>query len=873
MFPWNNIPSGGDEQMKLVLRVFLYGVLGIGAVVGLFYLWSFLQDLLGENDQRFSWSISWDPSNMVEGTLSFTERLLMSWIPILLLLGVLVVLAIIGVNLFFKTHYRRQAENGVRYIRILPSNSIQLDLDKISELTRTFGGMVRPLRERIRYGRPWFRLRFAIPPGSNEIGIYMAYPVDKENSVKDTLASVYPSAEIHDISPEQFPWPEKGGAGGHFIFQIGQRKGLPLASIHQKKQSQLGSILNCLRPGTYLDIQFAPVSWKELEERSEDVLDSLKNKKMKDLDPEEKARRVSLMQRLTGRELTFHVRISLWSNHERATSVIRSTAESIETAMKYDGSIRFIRHDWWNPLNDRNLVPIPYPFTIMTWTCDEIANLFHIPPSNHYIYQEPPDVGPDSRGYLVHLEDNQRSLSPDELREGVLIGKIRHPLEEREVRVDYEQLSKHFLLTGANGMGKTSLTIEMVQSMLNEWLENPDTAPGFTIIDPAREVIPIIENRLRVAEKFQVKVPKEKIHHFNLSHDTTHIPALNLLHEIEGLSTNQLAELVATILVTQPESQESLMQTKRLMAMAVQSLLEDNEPHTILGIDDLFRNESFRLKVLQNVKDPYVKRFWSKASMEDWINNREFVLQRIDRLLQSPIMRRLLCQKNMSLDIQKYMDEGHIVLIDTYGLRGYDMRVIAGLLVNQYYQTAKKRMVGSKFHLMLIDEAHMAQIPLLTDIFYEDRKYSFGLGLITREIDSFNNQELMQAMKANIGMILSCGQTEGGDEVEDLTRGYVKASFLEKLPVCHAAVCIRSKRNRRSDVTTCVVENEPPFVYREDGKVADHRSNEKDIAMQWGLEWGLELMKNSPYVRPIEEVDQEISEYMMETLMDEKKTS
>jgi len=774
LFPWNNVPNGGDDQMSLVTRVFVFGVIGIGSLIGLMYLWRFLEKVFGEDQKEIN------ASEMLTGTLNWTEDILLTWVPILLLLGIVLVLVFVGGHLFSKSHYRKKAAVGVKYIRILPSNDIRLDLDKISELTRTFGGMIRPLRERIKYGRPWFRLRFAIPPGSNEIGIYMAYPADKENSVKDTLGSVYSSAEIHDLTPEQFPQPEKGGAGGHFVFQIGQRKGLPLASIHQKKQSQLGSILNCLRPGTFLDIQFSPVSWKELEERSEDVLDSLKNKKMKDLDPEEKARRVSLMQRLTGRELTFHVRLSLWSNHESAASVIRSTAESIETAMKYDGSIRFIRHDWWNPLMDRNLVPIPYPFTIMTWTCDEIANLFHIPPADHYIYQEPKNMGPSSRGYLVHLQANQRSLQADELREGVLIGKIRHPLEVREVRVNYEQLSKHFLLTGANGMGKTSLSMEMIQSILNEWLENPDESPGFTIIDPAREVIPIIENRLRVAEKFNFKVAREKIHHFNLSHDATHVPALNLLHKIEGLTTNQLAELVATILVTQPENQEPILQTKRLMAMAVQSLLEDNQPHTILGIDDLFRNEQFRNKVLQNIKDPYVKRFWTKASVEDWKKNREFVLHRIDRLLQSPIMRRLFCQKDMSLEVRKFMDEGHIVLIDTYGFKGYDMRVIAGQLINQYYQTAKKRPPGSKFHLMLVDEAHMAQIPLLTEIFSEDRKYAFGLGLITREIDHFKNQELMQAMKSNIGMILSCGQTEGGDEVEDLTRGYVKASFLEK---------------------------------------------------------------------------------------------
>ncbi|MFC7443205.1 hypothetical protein [Laceyella putida] len=863
---WNKVPKGGDDQLRLAARYFFFGVLGLGGLIGVLYIWKLLADFFDEESKADK------ATEVVSNTFQWLGNQLSSWIPVVIIFAVIIIAGIVATRLMTKSHYRKRAEEQIRYLRILPCNDITLDLDKVDELTRTFGGMVRPVRMRLRYGRPWFRLRFALPEGSKEIGIYLAYPGDKENSVKDTLRSVYPSAELHDISADQFPGPDKGGSGGHFVFKIGQNQGLPLASLRQKKQSHLGSILNCLRPGTYLDLQFSPVSWKEVEERTEDAVDDLKRKKTKDMDPEERSRRVSLVQRFTGRELSFHVRLSIWSNSDNAVSVVRSTAESIETAMKYDGAVQFIRHDWWNPLMDHNLVPIPYPWTIMTWTGDEIANLFHIPPANHYIYQEAKEDGPDTRGFIVHLENNQRSLKPDEWNEGVLIGKIHHPLEKREVRVHYEQLSKHFILTGASGMGKSSLAVEMIQSILDEWFENHDEAPGFTIIDPAREIIPIIENRLRIAERVGINIPKEKIHHFNLTHDATHVPALNLLHKVEGISTNQLAEQMTMVLVTDEETDEPLSRSKRLMAMAIQSLLEDTETHTILGIDDIFRNKPFRNKVIQNVKDPYVKRFWANVDEAEMKREADQVLNRIDHLLQSPTMRRLFCQKKMNLDIAKYMDEGHLVMIDTYGLKDYDITVTVGQLINQYYQVARKRATGSKFHLMMVDEAHLVQIPLLTEILQEDRKYPFGLGLITREIDHFKNETLMQAIRSNIGMVLSCGQTEGSDEVESITRKHIKSSFLEKLPERHAAVYIRSKRRQRSDVTTCVVQNDPPVVYHPDGKEADHRNKEKDEALLWGLEWGLEIMKSSPEVRPIEEVDREIAEYMDQSLFFDKRS-
>jgi hypothetical protein len=302
------------------------------------------------------------------------------------------------------------------------------------------------------------------------------------------------------------------------------------------------------------------------------------------------------------------------------------------------------------------------------------------------------------------------------------------------------------------------------------------------------------------------------------------------------------------------------------MGMAIQSLLEDSRTHTILGIDDMFRNEKFRSSVLQNVQDPYVKRFWANYDAKEMKQDVDPVLHRIDRLLQNPMMRRLFCQKEMSLDIRRYMDEGHIVLIDTYGLKDYDIQVTVGHLLNQYHQTAKRREPGTKFHLMMIDEAQLVQIPIITELLTEDRKHPFGVGLLTREIDQFKNEELMQAIRSNIGMVLSCGQTEGADEVESLTRKTIKASFLERLPERHVAVYIRSKRRQRSDVTTCVVENEPALVYRPDGKVADHRTSEKEAALLWGLEWGLERMYHSGEVRPISEVDREISVYMGETM-------
>jgi hypothetical protein len=211
------------------------------------------------------------------------------------------------------------------------------------------------------------------------------------------------------------------------------------------------------------------------------------------------------------------------------------------------------------------------------------------------------------------------------------------------------------------------------------------------------------------------------------------------------------------------------------------------------------------------------------------------------------------------------MDEGHIVMIDTFGFKGYELRVIVGSLINQYHLTSKKRPSGSKFHMLMIDEAQEVQIPLLTEILSEDRKYNLGIGLITRDIDQFKDKDLLQAIRSNIGMILSCGQQEGAKKVESLTRNYLKAHFLEQLTERTASVYVKSKRNQRTHFTTCVIENDPPTVCNPDGTEANHKTSEKDAALAWGLEWGLQLMTNSSEAHPIAEVDRQIAEYMNQT--------
>ncbi|RAL27032.1 hypothetical protein [Thermoflavimicrobium daqui] len=847
---WFKQPQGNDNQMLMVLKV-----LGVIA----FFL------ILRELHQYLEFKLEGRTTNQTMSSIGdwFIKA---GGILLEILLIILVFALIIGIVIWsvYKA-YRRSAEQNVKYIRILPRRDVQLDPDKIMSMLKAFGNMKRHFKEKGQFGPLWFRMRFAMLPDSLEIGIYLAYPSDKQKEVHEAIRGTYPRAEIVPITEKEFPGPKKGGKGGFFTL----RSGLPLTSLVESKKSEIGSILATLRRGSYIDLHFSPINWEYLDKRFDKAAKSFKGKKVQDMEPEERNRKAALQKRQTDKAYAFKLRLTIWSNHEKETDqVVSSTANAISSALKDVGDIQFRRRKRaiFNFMQDRNLIPFPIPFTFMVWASEELANLLHLPPGDHVIYQEP--SAKEARGYLAHLGtyEPEKYTTPSE---GVVIGSLVHPLDQDKlVKIGYEQLSNHFLLTGSKGMGRVSAAVEMLQSMLDDWLRNPDQAPGFTIIDPAREIVPIIANRLRKLEQDGVPIPKDKIHYYDLSDDTTNLIGLNFLHKIQNMPLNEAAERIARLLMYDGiKDKNQSIPLQRILTLAIHALLLDDEPHTLLEVEYMMTNEAFRKQILKRIQDPYVRHYWSHVGGKEWKKEIQPLLDLIEPLLQDPTTRRIYLQKEMALDIQKYMDEGHLVMFDLNEMKPHELKVTVGYLIYLYHQIGRRRKDSKKFHLVMLDEAHRSQIPIFTNIFDEDARYDHGFGLVTRDIDDFkNNSVLMQTIKANIGMVLSCAQEEGADEVENITRGRITVKDLEPLPERMMMVYVRGKLMQRTQHDTYKVRCKPPIVYDAKGHEVEH-SNRDGIkqAHQLGIEWGREIMRKSPEARPLRDLDHEIFDYMEET--------
>ena len=77
---------------------------------------------------------------------------------------------------------------------------------------------------------------------------------------------------------------------------------------------------------------------------------------------------------------------------------------------------------------------------------------------------------------------------------------------------------------------------------------------------------------------------------------------LNLLANPNKISIDQIAEQISEVLLHKHGNSESLTRMKRLLTLAIHSLMEHDEQHTILCVDEIFRDSAFRNEIVQKGK-------------------------------------------------------------------------------------------------------------------------------------------------------------------------------------------------------------------------------------------------------------------------------
>ncbi|MFD2328743.1 DNA translocase FtsK [Cohnella sp. GCM10020058] len=811
---------------------------------------------------------------------------------------------------YYEMRRRKSYRESYRYIRILPHENNEQTVDQIKRWMQVISEYRRTFQERQRKGREWFRLLF-YKNRDGEIAIYFGFPEDRVTGLKNLITNTYPFAEIHDIPHDELPLGQSAESPnprqrkketecGYFELQLkGDQEGLALNNFtgdHSLEEVLLS--LHALESESWLDIVFSPESNQKIKRIVERTSKAMHEKKKREINgpvrstvsdqfkdelrqslslnptkaqksrqtvrhtdrkvtqsdfgQDERAQLQSLQKRFTGREAAFTVSIRLMVVGQYAQALAQTTAAQIRTHYQHDNGLRFVKApSMRSKIEDK----VPYrPSHTFFMTGDELALLVRLPESKHRVMSKVP-----------HLKQGQRSLDPDELTEGISVGKLIHPVQKgRQVRIDHRQMNKMFLLTGKTGSGKSSELLEIFESLIEDWIENPKSAPGFTLSDPARDTVATILNRLRQKEVEGKKVDWNRVHYFHAADTEFSIP-LNLLYSGHGEMPDDIVQAAMDMLTSLYSS--FAPQMERVLRNALTTLvLDKSQKHTILGILPLLRDKRFRARVLAHVHEPTTMEFWKhefpplEAQLDKVISP---ILNRLSPFNTNKIMQRMFGQPNWNLEIRKWMDEGHIVLFNWRGVNNQILALAGDKITKQYHAEFQSRTTGAKTHYCIWDEAHRTTFSIIEKMIAEDRKFGASCGFSTQFPEQLP-PGLLKSFKEIAGNVMTT--TLGKDSaaiIQGATAGKFSSQFLQDLPERVVAIYTGVERNGTTEQTTFTVTCPPPFLYHPDGsgRWANHKDErEMDSAIQWGLEKGRELFSRD--ATPVRLADEIINEYL-----------
>jgi hypothetical protein len=209
---------------------------------------------------------------------------------------------------------------------------------------------------------------------------------------------------------------------------------------------------------------------------------------------------------------------------------------------------------------------------------------------------------------------------------------------------------------------------------------------------------------------------------------------------------------------------------------AVSALLECRN-QTLLGVNRLLTDDTYRAKVVRQIKDPFIRAFWAEEyEGYDERFKREAIApiqNKIGQFLLNPVVRNILGQVRKKVDIPFVMDNGRLFIANlSKGQLGHDKANLLGsLLVTQFQLGAMARSNRPEserrdFYLF-IDEFQNFQTDAFSSILAEARKYRLCLTLSHQYIDQLP-EPIRQAVFGNVGTLVA------------FRIGYTDAEAMEK---------------------------------------------------------------------------------------------
>lgn len=309
---------------------------------------------------------------------------------------------------------------------------------------------------------------------------------------------------------------------------------------------------------------------------------------------------------------------------------------------------------------------------------------------------------------------------------------------------------RHMYVIGKTGMGKSTL----LENMAIQDLQNGE---GLAFIDPHGSAVESLLNYIPEHRKDDVV--------YFAPFDLDNPIAFNVMEDV-GYDKRHLvvSGLMATFKKLWVDAWSARMEY--ILTNTLLALLEYPDA-TLLGVNRMYTDKAYRQKVVDNVKDPVVKDFWTKefAGYTDRFTQEATpaIQNKVGQFTGNPLIRNIIGQPKSSFDIRELMDNNKILLINlSKGLVGdTNMRLLGSMLVTRIFLAAMSRAnlppeqlkKAEQFYLY-VDEFQNFANDTFSEILSEARKYGLNLTIAHQYIEQMEEQ-VRAAVFGNVGTTVS----------------------------------------------------------------------------------------------------------------------
>lgn len=344
-------------------------------------------------------------------------------------------------------------------------------------------------------------------------------------------------------------------------------------------------------------------------------------------------------------------------------------------------------------------------------------------------------------------------VSPDQKNDDrrVTYFAATHTRGKRELfGIRAEDRGKHMYIIGKTGMGKST----MMENMAIQDIQNGE---GICFIDPHGAT----------AEKLLDFVPHERIKDvvYFAPFDTDYPIGFNVMEDVgydkRHLVVSGLIGAFKRIWVDMWSARMEYILQNTLLA-----LLEYPDA-TLLDVNRMLSNKTFRKAVVEKITDPIVRTFWVEefATYTDRYTQEATpaIQNKVGQFTANPLVRNIVGQPKSSFDLRKMMDERKIFIVNlSKGRMGESNASLLGsMLTVKIYLAAMSRADEPASRLaklprvyFYVDEFQSMMNEAFADILSESRKYKLALTLANQYIEQME-ENVRNAVFGNVGTLIA----------------------------------------------------------------------------------------------------------------------